>query len=47
MIRGVFKRGGEVEATEDMLMKCIAAAKHNYSATKQVIEESMADDDDE
>ncbi len=46
MIRGVFKRGGEVEATEDILMKCIAAAKHNYSATKQVIEESMADDTD-
>ena len=26
MIRGVFKPGGEVEATEDTLMKCIAAA---------------------
>ena len=47
MIRGVFKRGGEVEATEDMLMKCIAAAKHNYAATKQVIEAAASADDDD
>ena len=39
-LHGVFKHGGEVEATEDTLMKCIAAAKLHYAATKKVIDDA-------
>lgn len=45
MIRGVFKNGGEVEATEDILMKCIAAARLQYAASAKVILDASADDD--
>lgn len=37
MLRGVFKSGGEVEATEEILMKCIAAARLHYAASAKVI----------
>lgn len=37
MLRGVFKSGGEVEATEEILMKCIAAARLQYAASAKVI----------
>ncbi|OUS43857.1 Exosc8 protein, partial [Ostreococcus tauri] len=45
MIRGVFKNGGEVEATEDILMKCIAAARLQYAASAKVILDASEDDD--
>lgn len=44
MIRGVFKPGGEVEATEDTLMKCIAAAKLHYETSAKVIHDAVSEE---
>lgn len=45
LLRGVFKPGGEVEATEDTLMKCIAAAKLHYAASAKVVLEATEDEE--
>jgi exosome complex component RRP43 len=45
LLRGVFKQGGEIEATEDILMKCIAAAKLHYASSAKVVLEATEDEE--
>lgn len=47
LIRGVFKAGGQFEATEDTLMKCIAAAKLHYADGARVIAEAFEEDEED
>jgi len=47
LIRGVYKAGGQFEATEDTLMKCIAAAKLHYADGARVIAEAFEEDEED